>query len=86
MKPVLMFIIRSCPYCREALSWMEDLKNENVKYSDINISIIDENAHPDIAGRYDYYYVPAYYVDGHKVHEGAATRNTVRSVFENAIL
>jgi hypothetical protein len=26
--------------------------------------------HPDIADQYDYYYVPTYYLDGIKFHEG----------------
>ncbi len=85
MKPVLMFMMKSCPYCREAFTWMDELKREKTEYSDIDISMIDENIHPDIADKYDYYFVPTYYVDGIKVHEGAATKEIVRNVFEKAI-
>jgi thioredoxin 1 len=84
MKPVLMFILASCPYCKQALSWMEELKKENEKYANVKVEIIDEGLQPDVAGEYDYYYVPTYYIGGTKVHEGAASKDIVRSVFERA--
>lgn len=84
MKPVLMFTMESCPYCREARLWMEELKKENAKYTDIAVTVIDERRHPDVANEYDYYYVPTYYVDGVKIHEGAASKDVIRGVFEKA--
>ena len=85
MKPVLMFILKSCPYCQQALSWMEELKKENPQYMNIEINIIDEGEMPEEANRYDYYYVPTYYIAGDKVHEGVSTKDIVRGVFEKAI-
>lgn len=85
MKPVLMFMMKSCPYCREALNWMEALKKENASYGDVDISIIDEADHPEIAEKYHYYYVPTYFVDGVKVHEGECSKDIVRSIFEKAL-
>ena len=35
-------------------------------------------------GAFDYYYVPCYYVDGVKVHEGHAERADVEAVFRAA--
>lgn len=84
MKTVLMFTMESCPYCREARLWMEELKKENAKYSDITVTVIDERRHPDVSNEYDYYYVPTYYVDGVKIHEGAASKDVIRGVFEKA--
>lgn len=85
MKPVLMFILKSCPYCKEALSWMEELKKENPSYSQVDVKIIDEGIEKDLASQYDYYYVPTYYIDGIKVHEGVATKEIVKSVYEKAL-
>lgn len=85
MKPVQMFILESCPYCRQALRWMDELTNENPKYSDVKLEIIDEDIHPDIANQYDYYYVPTYYVGGEKVHEGIASKEIVEQMFEKAL-
>lgn len=68
----------------EALSWMEEIKREEPKYSEVEVKIIDEGKNPEIANTYDYYYVPTYYVGGVKVHEGAASKEKVRRVFEQA--
>lgn len=84
MKPILMFTMESCPYCRKAHHWMEQLRNENPAFTALDITIIDETLQPGIANQYDYYYVPTYYVDGIKVHEGAATKEIVKGVFEKA--
>lgn len=84
MKTVIMFITSWCPYCKQAFSFMEEVKKENPKYEDIEIKIVDEEREPDIAKQYDYYYVPTYYVDGVKVHEGVPSKDIVREVFEKA--
>ena len=84
MKQVIMFITEWCPYCKRALNWMENIKKQNPEYTDIEIKIIDEELQPDIAKQYTYYYVPTYYVDGIKVHEGAASKDIVSKVFAQA--
>ena len=84
MKPVLMFILESCPYCRQARGWMEELQQENPEFGKLNIEIVDERKQPEVAGRYDYYYVPTYYVNGEKLHEGAASKEMVRNVLSAA--
>lgn len=84
MKTVFMFITDWCPYCKQALSFMEDLKKEHPEYGNLEVKIIDEERQPEIAKQYDYYYVPTYYVDGVKVHEGVPSRDIVRKVFEEA--
>ena len=53
MKQVIMFTMKSCPYCRQAFTWMEELKKENPEYSNIDINIIDETLNPDVASQYD---------------------------------
>lgn len=85
MKPVKMFTMASCPYCRQAIGWMEELKRAHPEYGAVPVEMIDETVHPEVANRYDYYYVPTYYVDGRKVHEGAATREKVEAVFREAL-
>jgi Thioredoxin domain-containing protein len=84
MKPVFMFITDWCPYCKQALSFMEDLKKINPEYANLEVKIIDEERQPEIAKQYDYYYVPTYYVDGVKIHEGVPSKDVVRNVFEKA--
>ncbi len=49
MKPVHMFVTSWCPYCKQALSWMKELRTEDPKYTDVDIKIIDEERQPEIA-------------------------------------
>jgi glutaredoxin len=80
-----MFTMASCPYCVEALRWMDELFSENAGYSALEIEKIDELEHPDIAEQYDYYYVPTFYAGGKKLHEGAASPDKIRRVFDAAM-
>lgn len=85
MKKVTMFIIESCPHCKAAFRWMEELYAMNPKYKDLDIEIIDERVHPEISDKYDYNYVPTYYVDGEKLHDGVASLKIIQRVFDAAL-
>jgi glutaredoxin len=85
MKKVTMFIIASCPQCRAASKWMDELFAKNPAYKDLDIEINDKKVKPEIANKYDYFYVPTYYVDGKKLHEGVASLEKVKSVFDAAL-
>jgi len=85
MKKITMFTMESCPYCREALRFIEELYKRDGRYRDIPLEKIDENKHPEIAKQYDYYYVPTFYVGEKKVHEGASSLQAVKNVFEEAL-
>ena len=85
MKKIIMFDMAYCPYCRAAHRYMDELRRENPAYAALEITGIDEGLHPDIANRYDYYYVPTFYVDGVKLHEGAAKKEDVERVFKAAL-
>ncbi|MBA5851386.1 thioredoxin family protein [Clostridium sp. cel8] len=85
MKQVYMFITSWCPYCSQALNWMNELKDENPEYSKVNIKIIDEEKNPEIAKLFDYYYVPTYFIDKKKVHEGVPSKEIIRKVFKEAL-
>ena len=85
MKDITMFSIEACPYCKEAQRWMEMLFVERPEYRGLRIEVIDEQVFPDIAAKFDYYYVPTYYVGGEKLHEGAASLKKIRRVFEAAM-
>ena len=85
MEKITMFTLKTCPYCRQALGYMDTLFAENPDYASLEVQIIDEQEHPDISDQHDYYYVPTYYVGGEKLHEGAASLEKVRRVFDTAI-
>ena len=64
---------------------MDKLFAESDKYSALEIEMIDELEHPDIAETYDYWNVPTYYIGNEKVHEGAASLRKIRKVFDMAL-
>jgi len=85
MKKITMFMMETCPHCKQALQIMDDLFAENVDYKSLEIEKIDERIHPDIADKYDYYYVPTFYVGDEKMHEGAVSPDKIRRVFDAAL-
>ncbi len=85
MKKITMFTMASCPYCRQAHKWMDELMQEYPEYADVEMEIIDEVQQPEVAEKWDYYYVPTYFVGKEKLHEGAATKQKVQRVFEWAL-
>ena len=85
MKEVLMMVLSDCPYCHQAYKMMDELKSEHPEYADIKIRIADEEKESELADSLDYYYVPTYFVDGIKLHEGVPTKEKVQAVYEAAL-
>ena len=85
MKKITMMYLKGCPYCKQAMNWMEELKKEQPVYQNINITYIEESEQPQLADTLDYWYVPTYFVDGIKKHEGAATKDKIKAVFDAAL-
>ncbi|MEY8353741.1 thioredoxin family protein [Lachnospiraceae bacterium 54-53] len=85
MKKVLMMIQEACPYCKKALKLMDELKEENSGYEQVDVEIVDENRNPLIAQDLNYWYVPTYFVDGEKLHEGVPTKEAIKKVYEAAL-
>lgn len=84
MKPITMFMMRTCPHCQRAFKWMDEVKAEHPEYAQCAVTMIDEREQPEIANQRDYYLVPTYYVGDEKVHEGAASKEIVEDVFAKA--
>lgn len=81
MREILLFKMRGCAHCRLALKLQEALLEQHPEWRDIPLRIIDEREEPALADQYDYYYVPCYFVDGVKVHEGHAEQADIERVF-----
>ena len=47
--------------------------------------MIEESEEPEVADRYDYYYVPTFYVGDEKVHEGGIYPEEVEQVLRRAL-
>jgi hypothetical protein len=50
----------------------------------VEIEMIDESVEKELADSYDYYYVPTFYLNEEKLHEGGIFKNEVKSLLEKA--
>ncbi len=81
-----MFTSSWCPYCQKANRYIKQLIEDHPEYQKIELAFIDENKEAKVAAQYDYYYVPTFYVDGVKVHEGPTTEKIVADIFAQALI
>ena len=51
----------------------------------LDIELIEESEEPTVAEQYDYYYVPTFYIDGVKVHEGGIYPEEVEPLLRKAL-
>ena len=84
MKRITLFYLENCPFCKKARAAIDELKKQD-RYKDIEIEMIEESKQPEVADKYDYYYVPTFYIDGRKVHEGGIFPDEVKAVLEQAL-
>ena len=84
MKPITMFMMKTCPHCQRAFRWMDEVKAEHPEYEALDITMIDEREEPELAAKYDYFYVPTYFVGTEKMHEGACQKEIVERIFAEA--
>lgn len=85
MKKVVMFYLKNCPYCKKADRYIAELCEENPAYGEIEIARIDEKENALHATKYDYFYVPCFYINEVKQFEGAATKEDVKKVLDTAL-
>ncbi|MDR0697911.1 MAG: thioredoxin family protein [Tannerella sp.] len=84
MKPITLFYLKNCPFCKKALFYIDELKKQDL-YKNIEIEMIEESEQEEVANQYDYYYVPTFYVDGKKVHEGGIYKDEVEDIFKKTL-
>ncbi len=85
MKKITMFIQPRCPFCVKALKYIDEAKAANEELQPIEIEIHNELAEPEFADKFDYYYVPTFYIDGEKVHEGGIYAPEVEELLRKAL-
>ena len=59
MKELKIFYLEGCPYCRKAMTALEELKAETPEFDKVGIEWIEETRSPEIADKFDYYRVPS---------------------------
>ena len=81
-----MFVQQGCPHCKRAFKWQEVLTEKfHPEWREVPVRVVDELEEKEYADSFDYYYVPSYYVDGVRVHEGPVTQQDVERVFALAL-
>lgn len=84
MKNLKLFYQPNCPFCKKAIRYIDELK-KRPEYRDVKVEMIDELADPEFADKYDYYYVPTFYINDQKVHEGGIFPDEIEEIFKNVI-
>ncbi|MEG0498937.1 MAG: glutaredoxin domain-containing protein, partial [Alistipes sp.] len=56
MRPIKLFYLKNCPFCRKALGYLDELRAANPAYAALEIEMIEESEESDRAESYDYYY------------------------------
>ena len=88
-----IFYLEYCPYCKRAKALLQHAVCENpqLKVAFDSFEWVEESRESEKAEAFDYYYVPAYYIDSVKKHEGIVTYdkalellNIAKSAMENA--
>lgn len=86
-----LFHLNNCPYCQNARQAMAELVKEDPAYSQIEIDWIEESRQPEVAERYDYYYVPTIYLGEDKLYEArpsesyADCKRNVKAALDTAL-
>lgn len=84
MKKLQIFYQERCPFCKRAFQYIEELKRENPEYNNIEIKLVEETQEAEYADTFDYYYVPTFYLDGVKIHEGGIRKDEVKKILDSA--
>lgn len=85
MKKLTVFHFASCPYCREALRWVDELQQEHPELQAVEVERIDEKLEPERIKGYQYWFVPTFYLGQEKLHEGAASKQIVENILRRAL-
>ena len=86
MKKIEMYYLKACPFCKKAFGFMDELKKENPEYNKIEIELVEEEEQKERADALDYYFVPTYYIEGKKIHEGIINKDGVKTVLDKALI
>ena len=84
MKKLTLFYLKNCPFCKRALQYIDEAKAEHPELAEVEIEMIEESERTDVADRYDYYYVPAFFLGKEKLHEGGISKEEVVGVLRRA--
>jgi hypothetical protein len=68
-----------------ALKYIHEWQHADVKYNGIHFEIVDELVEVERADAHDYWYVPTFYLDGNKLHEGGIYKDEVKQLMDKVL-
>ncbi|MGI6192829.1 MAG: glutaredoxin family protein [Christensenellales bacterium] len=84
MQKLLMFYMATCPHCKRAFAYEEELKKRRPELASVEVERIDEREEPELADKYDYWYVPTYFMGEERLFSGSPTPEDIERVFDRA--
>lgn len=87
MEKMTVFYLEGCPYCKNAIRAVKELRTELPGFASVEIDWIEERRSADVANRYDYYNVPSVFHGSEKLYECKPGDDyyTIKQQFTNAI-
>ena len=85
MAKIVYFYLERCPHCKNADRMFAELIEKNPEYAQVEIAKVEEKQNALYATKYDYFYVPAFYVNERKIHEGVPTMEIVENALKTAL-
>ena len=85
MKPVKLFYLKNCPFCKKAVRYIEEARAAHPELAAVGIEMIEESEQPALADTFDYYYVPTFYVCDVKEHEAEIYHEEVLKILRSAL-
>ncbi len=91
MKTLTLFYLTTCPYCIKADRAIRELCAQDPKYREVSFDRVEESLHPEIADRYDYYYVPTVFDGKTKLYEASPSQDyesikaSMKGVLDHAV-
>ena len=85
MAKIVYFYLEKCPHCKNADRMFAELIEKNPEYAQVEIAKVEEKQNALYATKYDYFYVPAFYVNERKIHEGVPTMEAVENALKTAL-
>ena len=52
MKPVKLFYLRSCPFCKKALRYIDEARAAHPELAAVGIEMIEESEQPEVASHW----------------------------------
>ena len=85
MKKIRMFTAVWCSHCANAKRWMDELIDENPKYKELDIQLIDIDNEKEKLVDVNFYYIPTFYIENEKAFEGVPSKQIVQKVLDDAM-